>query len=61
MITLIIGLIIGVFLGWKYELAINDFINSIKTHLNIKQTFKVIFDKQVGIPKDVWHELKTKN
>ena len=26
MITLIIGLIIGVFLGWKYELAINDFI-----------------------------------
>jgi hypothetical protein len=36
MITLIIGLIIGVFLGWKYELAINDFIDSIKTHFNIK-------------------------
>jgi len=36
MITLIIGLIIGVFLGWKYELAINDFIESVKTHLNIK-------------------------
>jgi hypothetical protein len=36
MITLITGLIIGVFLGWKYELAINDFIESIKIHLNIK-------------------------
>ncbi len=36
MITLIIGLIIGVFIGWKYELAINDFIESIKIHLNIK-------------------------
>jgi ABC-type lipoprotein release transport system permease subunit len=36
MITLIIGLIIGVYLGWKYELAINDFIESIKNHLNIK-------------------------
>jgi ABC-type lipoprotein release transport system permease subunit len=36
MITLIIGLIIGVFLGWKYELAINDFIQSIKIHLNLK-------------------------
>jgi hypothetical protein len=36
MITLIIGLTVGVFLGWKYELAINDFIESIKIHLNIK-------------------------
>jgi len=36
MITLIIGLLAGVFLGWKYELAINDFIESIKIHLNIK-------------------------
>jgi hypothetical protein len=36
MITLIIGLIIGVFLGWKYELTINDFIESIKIHLNLK-------------------------
>ena len=37
MIYLIIGIIIGVYLGWKYELAINDFIESIKIHLNIKQ------------------------
>jgi hypothetical protein len=36
MITLIIGLIIGIYLGWKYESAINDFIESIKSHLNIK-------------------------
>jgi len=36
MITLIIGLIIGVYLGWKYESEINDFIESIKSHLNIK-------------------------
>jgi hypothetical protein len=36
MITLIIGLIIGVFLGWKYEVAINEFIESIKIYLNIK-------------------------
>jgi hypothetical protein len=36
MITLIVGLIIGVYLGWKYEMAINDFIESIKIHLNIK-------------------------
>jgi hypothetical protein len=36
MIYLIIGIIIGVYLGWKYELAINDFIDSIKIHLNIK-------------------------
>jgi hypothetical protein len=36
-ITLIlISLIAGIYLGWKYELAINDFIESIKIHLNIK-------------------------
>ena len=37
MITFILGTILGVYLGWKYELAINDFIESIKIHLNIKQ------------------------
>jgi ABC-type lipoprotein release transport system permease subunit len=36
MITFILGTILGVYLGWKYELAINDFIESIKEHLNIK-------------------------
>jgi len=36
MITFILGIILGVYLGWKYELAINDFIESIKIHLNIK-------------------------
>jgi len=36
MILFISGLIIGLFLGWKYELSINDFIESIKIHLNIK-------------------------
>jgi hypothetical protein len=36
-ITLVlISLIAGIYLGWKYELAINDFIESIKIHLNIK-------------------------
>ena len=35
-IIFILGIILGVFLGWKYELAINDFIESIKIHLNIK-------------------------
>ena len=36
-ITLIvISLIVGIYLGWKYELAINDFIESIKIHLNLK-------------------------
>ena len=36
MITLIIGLIIGVFLGWKYEAYINSIIETVKLHLNIK-------------------------
>jgi hypothetical protein len=36
MIIFLIGITIGIFLGWKYELAINDFIESIKIHLNIK-------------------------
>jgi hypothetical protein len=33
---ILISLIAGMYLGWKYELAINDFIESIKSHLNIK-------------------------
>jgi hypothetical protein len=32
MITLIIGLIIGVFLGWKYEVSINEYKESNKIH-----------------------------
>jgi len=36
MITLIIGLIIGIYIGWKYEHVVNDLIESIKSHLNIK-------------------------
>jgi hypothetical protein len=36
MIWFILGIIVGTWLGWKYELAINDFIESIKIHLNIK-------------------------
>jgi hypothetical protein len=36
MITAIIFLAIGIFIGWKYELAINDLIESVKNHLNIK-------------------------
>jgi hypothetical protein len=36
MIWFILGIILGMYLGWKYELAINDFIESIKIHLNIK-------------------------
>jgi len=36
MIIFILGLIVGVYLGWKYESVVNDFINSIKSHLNIK-------------------------
>jgi hypothetical protein len=36
MIWFLLGTILGIFLGWKYELAINDFIQSIKIHLNIK-------------------------
>ena len=36
MITFIFGTILGVYLGWKFEPVINDFIESIKIHLNIK-------------------------
>jgi hypothetical protein len=36
MIIAIIFLLAGIFIGWKYELAINDLIESVKTHLNIK-------------------------
>jgi len=36
MIIFILGLIIGVYLGWKFELVINNFIESVKSHLNIK-------------------------
>jgi len=31
MITLIIGLIIGIYIGWKYEHVVNDLIESIKS------------------------------
>ena len=33
---ILISLIIGCYLGWKYEQSINDIIESIKSHLNIK-------------------------
>jgi len=36
MILFTLGTILGIFLGWKYELAINEIIESIKIHLNIK-------------------------
>jgi ABC-type lipoprotein release transport system permease subunit len=36
MIIFTLGVILGVYLGWKFEPAINDFIESIKNHLNIK-------------------------
>ena len=36
MIIFTVGVILGVYLGWKFEPAINDFIESIKIHLNIK-------------------------
>jgi hypothetical protein len=36
MILFISGLVIGLFIGWKYEMAINDLIESVKSHLNIK-------------------------
>ena len=36
MITFILVTILGFYFGWKYEPAINDFIESIKIHLNIK-------------------------
>ena len=31
MTTLIIGLIIGIYIGWKYEHVVNDIIESIKS------------------------------
>ena len=36
MILFTLGVCLGVFLGWKYEITINEIIGSIKTHLNIK-------------------------
>jgi hypothetical protein len=36
MIIFTLGVILGVYLGWKFEAAINDLIESIKIHLNIK-------------------------
>jgi hypothetical protein len=36
MLIFILGTVLGVYLGWKYETSINDFIESIKIHLNIK-------------------------
>ena len=36
MITFILGTILGVYLGWKFKPAINDFIESIKIRFNIK-------------------------
>jgi len=36
MIIFILGTVLGVYLGWKYEMSINEFIESIKIHLNIK-------------------------
>jgi hypothetical protein len=36
MIIFILGTVLGVYLGWKYEMSINDFVESIKIHLNIK-------------------------
>jgi ABC-type lipoprotein release transport system permease subunit len=36
MITFTLGTILGVYLGWKFEPAINEYIEKIKTHFNIK-------------------------
>ena len=36
MITFILGTILGIYIGWKFETAINDFIESIKIRFNIK-------------------------
>jgi len=38
MTTLIILLFlaIGIFIGWKFEHVVNDIIESVKLHLNIK-------------------------
>jgi uncharacterized membrane protein len=35
-ILLIIVFVIGVYIGWKYEHVVNDIIETIKIHLNIK-------------------------
>ena len=36
MIWFILGIIIGAWLGWKYEHIVNDIIETIKIHLNLK-------------------------
>ena len=36
MIIFILGTILGVYLGWRFEDRINDLVESIKIHLNIK-------------------------
>jgi hypothetical protein len=36
MIVFILGTILGVYLGWRFEPTINDFIESIKIKFNIK-------------------------
>lgn len=36
MIWFILGIIVGTWLGWKYEHIVNDIIESVKEHLNIK-------------------------
>ena len=36
MIIFLLGTILGVYLGWRFEDRINDFIESIKIHFNIK-------------------------
>jgi hypothetical protein len=35
-ILILLSLIIGIYLGWKFEHIVNDIIESIKIHLNIK-------------------------
>ncbi|MEY2867667.1 MAG: hypothetical protein RIR01_51 [Bacteroidota bacterium] len=36
MIAFILGTVLGIYLGWKYEHIVNDIIETIKLHLNIK-------------------------
>jgi len=36
MIIFILGTVLGVYLGWKYETSINEFVESIKIRFNIK-------------------------
>jgi hypothetical protein len=33
-ILMLLSLIVGIYLGWKYEHVVNDIIESIKAHLN---------------------------